>query len=54
MIRLAVELMERSEADAQQWRGLIVNTAGTEGIRGAMSQAANGAASGAVIGEQLF
>lgn len=54
VIRLAVELMERSEADEKQWRGIIVNTAGTEGIRGTMSQAVNGAAARAVIGEQVF
>lgn len=45
--------MGRNEPDTNQWRGCIVNTAGVEGIRGALGQAAIGAGSGAIIGNFL-
>lgn len=51
--RLAVELMSRNKPDTKQLRGLVVNTAGVEGIRGGKSQAMTGASSGAIIGKTL-
>lgn len=50
VIRHSVELILQNELDAHQWRGVIVNTAGIEGIRGTTGQVSVAAASGAIIG----
>lgn len=49
--RLAVELLAQNEPDKKNWRGVIVNTAGIEGISGAKGQANSAASSGAIIGK---
>lgn len=52
--RLAVGLMAQNEPDAKKFRGVIVNTAGIEGIRGTTGQVSTAAASGAIIGEIIW
>lgn len=52
--RLAVDLIARNEPDSKEFYGVIVNTAGIEGVRGTSGQAATAAASGAIIGKDLL
>lgn len=54
VIRLAADLIARNKVDNGKSRGVIINTAGIEGIRGKESQVAIAAASGAIIGMQLL
>lgn len=42
--------MARNAPNAHGWRGVIVNTAGIEGINGTFGQVSSAAASGAIIG----
>lgn len=49
--RLAAKLLVQNEPDANQWRGVIVNTAGVEGMRGVRGQTVSSAASAAIIGK---
>lgn len=53
MNRLAARLIAKNDPDANQWRGVIVNTAGVEGLRGTQGQVSTAAASAAVIGKSL-
>lgn len=48
--RLAAGLIGRNDLDANNMRGVVINTAGIEGIRGTIGQVALSAASGAIIG----
>lgn len=50
MIRLAAGLIGKNEPDANYLRGVVINTAGIEGIKGTVGQTALSAASGAIIG----
>lgn len=45
-----MKLLAQNEPDKNNWRGVIVNTAGVEGISGTKGQATSAAASGAIIG----
>lgn len=49
MIRASVKLIEKNEPDENGFRGIIVNTAGIEGIKGQSGQAAIAAASNGII-----
>lgn len=49
--RLSAKLMARNERNVHGWRGVIVNTAGMEGINGTYGQVSSAAASGAIIGD---
>lgn len=50
MNRLAVEIIGQNAPDENDLRGVIINTAGVEGIRGTLGQVSTAAASGAIIG----
>lgn len=54
IINSTVELLAQNKPDANKWRGVIVNTAGVEGIRGTKSQACTAAASGAILGNRTI
>lgn len=54
VIRLSVGLMARNQPNARGCRGVIVNTAGVEGINGTFGQVSSAAASGALIGNNDF
>lgn len=45
--------MARNDPDANGLRGVIVNTAGVEGLRGIKGQSPTAAASGAIIGKLI-
>lgn len=48
--RLAAGLIGRNDLDDNQMRGIVINTAGIEGIKGTVGQIAMSATSGAIIG----
>lgn len=54
VIRSTVGLIVQNEPDANKWRGIIVNTAGVEGVRGTSAQACIAAASGAILGNKTI
>lgn len=49
--RLAAGLIGKNDPDQNNLRGIVINTAGIEGIKGTVGQAALSAASGAIIGK---
>lgn len=51
MIRLAVGLMARNKPDINNLRGIVINSAGIEGLQGQISQSVTAAASGGIIGK---
>lgn len=52
--RLAAEIIGQNAPDENDLRGVIINTAGVEGIRGTLGQVSSAAASGAIIGIQFL
>lgn len=54
VIHSTVDLIAQNEPDTNKWRGVIVNTAGVEGIRGTSSQSCIAAASGAILGKEML
>lgn len=48
-----MELLAQNEPDKNNWRGVIVNTAGVEGISGVKGQVNTAATSGAIIGNDI-
>lgn len=53
VVRHSIDLIVENELDASRWRGVIINTAGVEGVRGTHGQVSVSAASGAILGQLL-